>query len=145
MTVYTSKLYNHLVSRRGILERAGRSAAFAGVLAATRALPAVAADAPTLRIWMGEDYVPAWNAYLPVMIKKIGAELGVNVEVELTPDNDTGRARRATALESDTHPDNKQTDTTEAAQHNNLKKLNPITKELYDRMNAANPWLEKIQ
>jgi ABC-type glycerol-3-phosphate transport system substrate-binding protein len=145
MTVYTSKLYNHLVSRRGFLEWAGRSAAFAGVLAATRALPAVAADAPTLRIWMGEDYVPAWNAYLPVMIKKIGAELGVNVEVELTPDNDTGRARRATALESDTLPDIMQSGTADAAQLYDLKKLNPITKELYDRMNAANPWLENIQ
>ena len=90
----SSRLYTHLVSRRDVLNWAGRSAAFATFLSATRSLPAVAQDAPLLRIWMGEDYVPAWNAYLPVMIKKVAAELGVRVELELTPDNDTGRARR---------------------------------------------------
>ncbi|MDB5561147.1 MAG: hypothetical protein JWN11_565 [Hyphomicrobiales bacterium] len=145
MTIYTSKLYDRLVSRRGFIQWAGRSAAFAGVLAATRSLPAVSAEAPTLRVWMGEDYVAKWNAYLPVMIQKVAAELGVNVEVELTPDNDTGRARRTTALEADTLPDILQSGTADAAQLYDLGKIHPIVKDVYARMQASNGgWLDTM-
>jgi len=142
----STRLYDHLVSRRSMLTWAGRSAAFAAFLTATRSLPAVAANAPTLRIWMGEDYVPAWNAYLPVMIKKIAAEMGVNVQLELTPDNDTGRARRQTALESDTLPDIIHGTTADMAKYYDLGKLNPIASDIYDRMQATNGgWLDNIK
>lgn len=99
MVSSSSRIYEHLVPRRGFLDWTRRSAAFASFVAATRTLPAVSQNAPLLRFWMGEDYVPAWNAYLPLMIRKVGAEMGVRAEVELIPDNDTGRARRNTALD----------------------------------------------
>lgn len=141
-----TRLYDYLVSRRGFLNWAGRSAAFAGFLAATRSLPAVAQDAPTLRVWMGEDYVPAWNAYLPVMIEKIAAEMGVKVEVELTPDNDTGRARRNTALETDTLPDIFNAGTADAARYYDLGKLHPIVKDIVERMRDTNGgWVEGVE
>ncbi len=141
-----SNLYDRLASRRDVLRWAGRSAAFAGFLAATRSLPAVAADAPVLRIWMGEDYVPAWNAYLPVMIQKIGAEMGVRVEVELTADNDVGRARRQTALESDILPDILQNTTVDAARYYSLGKFHPITAELYEKMaSQGGGWLDGMK
>tara|TARA_R110002124_G_scaffold144122_15_gene309085 strand:+ start:37290 stop:38651 length:1362 start_codon:yes stop_codon:yes gene_type:complete len=139
-------LYNRLTNRRGFLTWAGRSAAFAGFLAATRSLPVVAQDAPLLRIWMGEDYVPAWNAYLPVMFEKVAAEMGIRVEVELTPDNDTGRARRNTALETDTLPDIFQSGTADAAKFNDLGKVHPIVAELYARMEQADGgWNDNIK
>ncbi|WP_454857381.1 ABC transporter substrate-binding protein [Rhizobium binxianense] len=142
----SSRLYTHLVSRRDVLNWAGRSAAFATFLSATRSLPAVAQDAPLLRIWMGEDYVPAWNAYLPVMIKKVAAELGVRVELELTPDNDTGRARRQTALESDTLPDIIHGTTADSAKYYGLGKLHPIAADVFERMKSTNGgWLDNIE
>ncbi|MBL4811704.1 MAG: extracellular solute-binding protein [Rhodobacteraceae bacterium] len=134
----TSPLYESLVSRRDVLHLAGKSAAFAGFVSATQTLPAAAQSAPTLRIWMGEDYVPAWNDYLPVMIQKVAAEMEINVEVELTPDNDVGRARRNTALESDTLPDIIQGTTADSARLDGLGKLHPIAAEVVERMRGTN-------
>jgi multiple sugar transport system substrate-binding protein len=142
----TSKLYDHLVSRRGILRWASRSAAFATFLSATRSLPAVAQNAPALRIWMGQDYVPAWNNYLPIMVAKIAAEMGIKAQLELTPDNDTGRARRQTALESDTLPDILHTTSSDAAKYYGLGKLHPIAQDVFNRMKGTNGgWLPEIE
>ncbi|MGV8988509.1 MAG: ABC transporter substrate-binding protein [Cypionkella sp.] len=141
-----SPLYEYLVSRRSFLTWAGRSAAAAGFLSAVRVFPAKAENAPTLRIWLGEDYVAAWNAYLPVMVQKVANEMGINVELELTSDNDTGRARRQTALESDTLPDILHGVSADSARYYDLGKTNPIVSDVFNRMaTTGGGWVDGMK
>ena len=137
-----ARLFEGLVRRRSLVRLAGRSAAVAALLDASRALPARAQSAPVLRVWDQRDLVPTWAAVAPAVYAKIGAEIGAQVEAEFLPDNDLSRNQWATALARDALPDVFRLATYDMVRFNGLGKLHPMMPELFTRIGAMHGgWL----